>query len=273
MIEFKIFYACNGYEENLINACKYSVLSARRFLDREDIIVSFHPPYDAEMIDKIIEIDEFAIIELNQHHIGKPFNIHPLSDEWKDNDRYYGEKINIRDVDSENVLLLDCDTLIINELSPLFEGDFDFGGRAMDLIENQWQNNSNLIIPTKRVLRLIKNKNVHMWAGAYCVFKNNFHKLIGDEWLDYYNNKRDILDYTCKPNRKTYDQSALIPAVHHNTNKIKLLNDTGYILNLNAKYNKNDLDDDVIILHGNNLVDELDLREELDMLSKKLKNL
>jgi len=261
--DYVIFYTSNGCDEKLLIELKYSILSARRFLDKNKIKVFLHPPYREDMDNIISDITGIADVTFKYSHLTEPFAIHPLSEKWKNHKRYYGEKINVREIKEDNVILLDCDTIVYKNPDILFEGDFDFAGLAMDLIQEQWQYKSRILMPTKRVFKLTNNPDVHMWAGAYLVFKNGTHRLIGDDWL-YYFNQKYLLDFTCKPNRKTYDQSALIPAVHKHNLKIKILNDYGYIYNV--RDDSININEDVIIIHGNNLSEKLCMKDELDKL-------
>jgi len=260
--EYKIVYSTSKGEK-MIEELKYSILSARRYIGKEDIIVIFTPKYkddDVEMIDKI------ATTIVKDENIAEPFSIHPLDENpiYK----HYGDKIYIKDLDFANILFLDCDTIVYNDPGKLFDGDFDIGGIATDTIPEQWQYKSNAINMLRRVYMMHK-KEVHLWDGGSLIFKNYAHKKIGNEWLRIFKEERKLLDYGMRPNRKTYDQTSLTPAIYKQNMKTKIFDDS-YIKKVRGNWSEKTINKDVIILHGNYIWNVLGIKNELDTIWETL---
>jgi len=262
-VEYKIVYTLSD-NKKMLEELKYSILSAIKYVSKENIIVVFTPPSN---LDDIHEIQKIATVYIKNKNIAKPFSIHPLDSNPIYN--HYGDKIYIKDIDCPNILFLDCDTIIYNNPDRLFEGDFDFGGIATDLIPEQWQCKSGVINSLRRIYRLYKQE-IHLWDGGSLIFKNDSHKKIGDEWLRIYSEERDKLDYAMKPNRKTYDQASLTPAIYKYKLKTKVFDDS-YIKKVRNNWSIEDIKNEVIILHGNYIWDVLGIKEELDILWETLK--
>lgn len=251
MSSYKIVYT-TSFEPHMISDLTDSILSTREFVDKEDIIVIFTPPIGEK--DIISEISKIASIEIKDRNIGKSFALHPKDP--TNPIKHYGDKIFLTDIDSPNLLFLDCDTYIYNNPSKLFEGDFDFGGIATDLLPEQWQYKSNIQKITRNTFNLY-NEDFHIWDGGSLVFKNNTHKLIKDKWIDIFNNRGDEMEYCMKENRKTYDQTSLVPALYGYNLRYRIYN-SNEIRKVRGNWNKEDIPEDIIILHGNNIKQILD---------------
>jgi len=260
--KYKIVYTISN-NEKMLEELKYSILSARRWLNKEDIVVIFTPPYDNNSIK---DIERIATVFIKDNNIASSFSIHPLSP--NPIIKPYGDKIYIKDINCPNILFLDCDTIIYNNPDRLFEGDFDFGGIATDTIQEQWQYKSNSLQKLKRVYKLY-NTDCHLWDGGTLIFKNFSHQKIASDWLDIYENERNLMDYSLRPNRKTYDQTSLTIAIYKHKLKTKIFDDS-YIKKVRGNWSEDDIDDNIILLHGNYIWNVLGIREELDGLWEDL---
>lgn len=121
----------------------------------------------------------------------------------------YGEKCHLCDVPSSIVAFLDADTIIEKDLSPLFEGDFDFSARMHFptrksavgwLDEKMWVD----------TFRKMKKEPVPMPNAGFMIFKNYCHRKIKEEWLKYVNDN-DLPNPCIKNNPK--EQTALALAL------------------------------------------------------------
>jgi hypothetical protein len=254
-MKYKIVYTCSN-NNKMLEELKYSILSARRFIDKESIEVMFTP--EIPNLDVIHSLQKICNVRIYNKNINGTWAIHP--EDPNNPRRHYGDKIYLCDTKAENVLFLDCDTIIYNDPSKLFEGDFDFAGMATDTYPWMWQYKSNRLSITKRVYKL-HSDDVHMWDGGTLVFKNNCHKKIKEDWLRYYND-RDMMDYCMQPNRKTYDQTSLVPVIHKHNLKTKVLSEDEV---MKCKLNwKDRMSDNNIILHGNYIWKKLNMEKELE---------
>ena len=103
------------------------------------------------------------------------------------------------------------------------------------------------------------------------VFKNNTHKKIGDKWLDILENDREHLNKVAHPIRKTLEEIALSIVLHRENIKLKEFTNNKEIMQKYHKgYSKMDVGKEVVIIHGNYLVDRLDMRKEIDELASSL---
>jgi len=270
MDDYKIFYSCNASEGKMLKYLFYSILSARKYINKEDVLVYLHPPYNnenTELIDKIKKISKVTNLD---DYIGIPYSVHPKSD--PNNKRYFGEKLNVINVDSDIVIALDCDTFIYKDPIILLEGDYDFGANATDLTKTSWQSKNNLIEIMRRVYKFKLSDEIHLWNGGTYIFKNRSHKKIGKYWLDIFNNDRNTLDYCMKPNRKVYDQTALSVATAKYRLKLKTFSDKviSEVRGKEGKWSKDDIPEESVIVHGNGLADGIGMKEELDLFYCKL---
>ena len=209
---------------------------------------------------------QYCNVIFTEEELTTPFAIHPSR--GKGAERWYGERVNVKNFDEENVILLDSDTIMLNNPKRLFEGDFDFRSCPKDLISRQWQHTSNLRIRAKRVFKL-DYERTHVWGGPQ-IFKNYAHKKICDEWLRTIEKDRHHMDYCMSPNRKTYDQLSLTPVIARSNLKIATL-EPGEDVFFRCSYADVDsLKDKVVIAHGNDLIEDLNLRSEINKLREEL---
>jgi len=264
-MKFKIFTSCNCFDKWMIDSLLDSVITARRFVNRDDIELAFHAP-----LVNLDEIDErfspYCNINFYEDTLTTEFAIHPSQE---GSSRWYGERLRVKNVKDKNVLLLDADTLVLKDPTHLFEGDFDFASCPKDTMPRHWQHTSNQRMRAKRVFKLPYDRT-HIWGGPQ-IFKNNAHKKIGDEWLRVMEKERHLMDICSSPNRKTYDQLSLTPAVARSDLKIKILKPWDDIFFRCSYADVEDMRDTVTIAHGNDLIDKLGLRKEIEKLKNEIR--
>lgn len=266
-MKFKILYTCNCIDKWMRDGLLNSIISARRFVSKEDIVVIFHPPLmDLDEIESMFL--PYCDLRFIDDILTTPFAIHPSR--GKGSERWYGEKLRIKDFEDENMLFLDCDTIVRHHPKKLFEGDFEFGGCAMDLLPQHWQSRTNVRIRTKRIFK-IPYELTHCWEGSCLIFKKHTHTKIGNEWLRVLEEDRYLLDLCQSPNRKTYEQSALIPVVARNNLKTKILKMNKEIFFRCSYVDVDSMNGDVIIVHGNDLASKLGIIDEIETLKEELK--
>lgn len=89
----------------------------------------------------------------------------------------YAEKWKLTKVDAETVVFLDCDTIVLDNLSDVVEGDFDFKARPLDANDpERW----------RRVFDQY-GESYRPWYPntGFLVFKNRAHERIKDRWNRY----------------------------------------------------------------------------------------
>jgi len=148
-----------------------SIATLKHYVPENQIKIYYTPPYNKE--------DEKALEETGAQVIKKENQTEAFNVSRSLPERNYGEKINLCSLEEENVVFLDCDTIIGNNIWDLLEGDFEFSAR-FEHFEN-WE-------------ELFEKHNEDYIEGmpnaGFLIFKNNFHKKIKDNWTEYV--KKDL---------------------------------------------------------------------------------
>lgn len=208
MSNYKIVYTC-GNKPKMVSDLRDSINSALKYLNSNDIIVIFSSPYDLNIVDEFKTLCNVIVKDTN---LTEPFNMHPHDS--KDTPKLYGEKLWITTLPYKNILFLDCDTYINNNPDILYNGEFDFGGVAIDFPKkeiNPWQVNQKILMKTKRIYKL--KGDIHIWNGGHLFFKNHLHNKIHDTWIRYFNDKSPMR--IISPIKNTDDQLSLTPTLSH----------------------------------------------------------
>jgi len=218
-IELKIIYSVSDVRD-LIRDTINSIMSLRRYFEKEDIIIYYTPPRSKKNYAKLSKLGT-VIKERN------------ITDEFRIIKGYgrFGEKFHALFVDSPNIIFLDSDTIINKDLFQLLWGSFDFSGRIapsfLDININDW--NKMFIERGKTPIPMINT--------GFMIFKNHTHNIIADEVLEYMSS--DLTNPFPISNLK--DQYALSLAV--TGKKIRWMDNT-----IHAFLWKNELDGYVV--HG-----------------------
>jgi len=198
--DYKIVYTVSDIA-NLVPDALRSIKSLMKFVAKENVIVLHTPP---RTMKSILELSKVANVQYADN-ITKPFAIMP-----EKGLRHYGEKVQLCNINSENVIFLDADTLIRKDVTLLLDGDFDFA--AMPVKSDETMEDR---------IRLFSKINSHALPQYNCgllVFKNYFHRKIGDLWLKYINDES-----LREPVFNTWEQWALSLALSMSNAKIKNL--------------------------------------------------
>jgi len=253
MSKYKVIYTCGNNKKMLLDL-RDSVESALKYISANDIIIIFSPPYNLDAVD---EFKSMCKVIIKDKNITDAFCMHPHNNDCKP--KLYGEKLWITEIPYKNILFLDCDTYINNDPVILYDGDFDFGGVAIDYPKKEkdpWQINQNILNKMIRIYKL--NKDAHLWNGGHLMFKNYLHNKIRDTWLKYFNDKDPMR--LASPIKNTDDQLSLTPTLNcFKDAKIRIYNEneimkTGWYKDSWYNYK---FSDDICIFHGDNLKSHL----------------
>jgi len=212
-----------------------SLKSIEQFIDRKNIVVFYTPPRSKNNHNIF---NKYAIVK-------EVDNItHPFKYLKKRPPSRFGEIIgHFEKVSSPNLFILDCDTIIKKDITKLLDGDFDVAFRPDTMwkyVDKQkWE---NLFFEHNKKSIPIPNK-------GFMVFKNNTHKKIQNESMDFMN--MDLPEIF--PNSYQKDQYALALAL--SGYKIKLFDKHVHAFHWLSEYNV-----DTYILHGrrkNRLIREI----------------
>lgn len=176
----------------MVQQCLRSIATLKSYVEPEQIKIFYTPPYDEE--------DEKALRETGAEIVKKENETKAFNVSRSLPERHYGEKMNLCTVDAENVVFLDCDTVVGNDIWEVIEGDFEFKARPGNIEDKkEWLSTFNQAGETEMDW---------MPNAGFLIFKDSLHKKIRDKWVEYY--KSDIkLDG--KTNR--HEQHALALAV------------------------------------------------------------
>jgi hypothetical protein len=110
-----------------------SIKTLLNFAEPSDIVVFYTPPRQ----DEHMEFLESLGVDLRiRDHWGEPFKMGR-----EDEPSHYTDKLWICEIDEEEVIFLDCDTIVLEDPIQLLEGDFDFKAREdmYDLKNSGWR--------------------------------------------------------------------------------------------------------------------------------------
>lgn len=137
--------------------------------EKDDIVIYYTPPYDDEDYRELSRLAEVRKISNKTPE----FSVKPFEEKG-----HYGEKVNICEIETDNLVFLDCDTLVLDDIYEVIRGDFDFKARpgSTTIDETEWHN------------LFSENDEEYMdWMpnAGFLVFKNSFHRKIAEKWQDY----------------------------------------------------------------------------------------
>jgi len=163
-----------------------SINSLLNFVTPNQIMVIHTPDVNWDYHDGLSDKGINNIVMDNEL---KPFNI--VKDNSQDRFGYYGEKIAKLDYpffedailqEVDNVMFLDCDTVIMRDVERLFDYKFDVAIRIdkgfVDFNISEWVKQFNDL----------GLDCVPMCNTGVMLFKNGYHKIISKYAKDYYNN-------------------------------------------------------------------------------------
>lgn len=99
-----------------------SIKTTRSFVEADDIIVFYTPPREPEHIDMLENLG--VDLRLREHR-SRAFSMGK-----EDVKSYYTDKTWLCTVGDDQVIFLDCDTVVLEDPREILEGDFEFNARA-----------------------------------------------------------------------------------------------------------------------------------------------
>jgi len=165
----KFVYSVSS-RKGMIKQLIISIQSLKNYVESDQIIVYYTPPRN----ERDLELIQSLGIEVRERENETPgFS----KSDW-DEESHYSEKTRVCEVESENAVFLDCDTVILKDIWQVLEGDFDIKARpgAADMPENKWKE-----------LFERYNEEYMDWMPntGFLVFKDNTHKEIAEDWREY----------------------------------------------------------------------------------------
>ena len=163
--------------DKMVQQCLRSITTLKQHVPAEQIKIFYTPPYDEE--DEQILKDTGAEL-LKKDNQTEAFNVSRSLPE-----RHYGEKINLCSLEEENVVFLDCDTVIGNNIWEVVEGDFEFKGRPAHRFNDQeeWKH-----------LFEERDRPYMDWMpnAGFMIFKRGAHRKIREHWEKFVSEDLDF---------------------------------------------------------------------------------
>ena len=156
--------------KGMVQQALRSIATLKQHIEPEQIRIFYTPPYD-QKDEKALEQTGAEIIK--KENQTEAFNVSRSLPE-----SHYGEKINLCNIDAENVVFLDCDTVVGNNIWEVLEGDFEFKARPEEPPEEEkW----------RPIFEKYEEPYMDWMPNAgFLVFKKGFHKELGKKWLKYF---------------------------------------------------------------------------------------
>ena len=156
--------------KGMVQQALRSIATLKHYVEPEKIKIFYTPPYDKEDEEKLRETGAEVIKKENQT---EAFNVSRSLPE-----SHYGEKINLCNIESNNVVFLDCDTVVGKDIWEVLEGDFEFKARPAHRFKDKKEWKQLFEDRDRPYLDWMPN-------AGFLVFKNNAHKKIQDNWAEY----------------------------------------------------------------------------------------
>jgi hypothetical protein len=208
---------------NMAKQIVKSLKSLSSFVEKRDITIFLTPPRKKSTAR---ELSKYGNV-IEAPDITKPFVFSPARGLG-----YYGEKVHLCEIESPEVIFLDCDTVVKKNIYDLLEGDYDFSARLGDNTSLNWD------VWKEYCSKHGKTPNPFFNAG-FMIFKNGLHHKIQQEWLKFIN--EDIPKI--HPQTYTKEQYALVLAL--DGYKIKHMDKSQH-----AFAWKDETEVDTYVLHG-----------------------
>lgn len=147
-----------------------SIKSLLNWVPASQIIVFYTPP---RREDHRQALESLGVDVREVDNVTNPFAMGETS-----KPSYYGEKVRIGTIDSDTVVFLDCDTIVLDDPVPVLEGSFDFKARpgSYHVPKSEW----------KALFDKYGEEFLDWMPNAgFMVFKNGTHKKIRTDWRKY----------------------------------------------------------------------------------------
>lgn len=161
----------------MVQQCLRSISTLKNHVEPEQIKIFYTPPYDKEDEETLRETGAEIIKKENQT---EAFNVSRSLPE-----RHYGEKINLCSLEEENVVFLDCDTVVGNNIWEVLEGDFEFKARPAHRFNDkkEWR---------KMFEKFDRPYMDWMPNAGFLIFKQNAHNRIQEDWARFVSEDLDF---------------------------------------------------------------------------------
>lgn len=180
MTEYQVVYTLSDTKSFRLQIY-HSIKSLTRFVDKENITFIINPP------SKRLE-----------RYLSRFGNIYEGSEFYRLLDLpTFKFKIEMCDIDSNHLIFLDCDTIILKDITELLSGQYEFFGREEPCrsiygnMKPSWDENV-----WKANLRYVKKQNLSAtpYNDGFIIFKNKLHKKIKNEYILFYKmyNSREL---------------------------------------------------------------------------------
>jgi hypothetical protein len=164
-----VFVYTLSSRKGMVQQCLRSIATLKQHVEPEHIKIFYTPPYD--------EKDEKALKQTGAELIKKENQTEAFNVSRSLPESHYGEKINLCNIDAENVVFLDCDTVVGNNIWEVIEGDFEFKARPAHRFNDDESWKSMFDKRERSYLDWMPN-------AGFLIFKDRSHKNIQDEWAD-----------------------------------------------------------------------------------------
>lgn len=192
MEDLKIVYSLSD-NRNFRGQALNSLKSLSRFVDKENITVICNPPYKSKQFERLADYG----------------TLYQGSEEYQKLDLpLFRYKIELCDIKCDNLIFLDCDTIIMKDITKLLDGDYDFYAKEEPCrsfageLKGTWND-----IYWKEILKYLSLPlDALPYNDGFCIFKNRLHTKIKDKWIEYYQNYHN----------KIWNSPNTVDDMHHN---------------------------------------------------------
>jgi len=177
--DYKVVYTVSDVGD-LIPCVLRSIESLEKFVSKKNIIVFYTPPRSRE---NYLKLSNVAVVK-EVDNITKPFDVLAAQKKAKGlplSPRHYGEKVHLCEVECENVLFLDADTVVRKDITELLAGNYDFSA-----LPPAYEMDEALVA---KAFASIGKDPLPQFNCGFLIFKNSLHVRIKDLWLKYINDE------------------------------------------------------------------------------------
>ena len=161
-LDYSVFYTLSdirGYHKFLDNSLK----SVERFVEPGNIIVVYTPPINEKHIESL-RVRGYQIYV-------KPT---PVGG-WR-----FAAKNYLCDVETENLIFIDCDTVVYKDIRELLTRDKDYSfaariGKTSSVGDKVWEG----------TFKKFGLRQLPMFNSGFMIFRDGLHNCIKDEWIEY----------------------------------------------------------------------------------------
>jgi len=161
--------------------------SERRFLPKEKITAFYHPPRSEEIYNNLKDL--LTIKKVNP--LTPPFSTHDRNSWYS----YYGEKIQLANINCPNIMFLDCDCLTIHDPSVIWDDDFDVA--VMDATpwkKEHVMSDANFIKGWNKMFENYNKKSIPFFQTGIIATKDNIMREIKEEFIELMNEDLPIIE-------------------------------------------------------------------------------